>query len=1362
MPDPTRASRSPRHGSRLRALLRRGPAPRPEEPADERPGAAPAPPAPPAAARPVAPPEPETPRAPVADVVATWSRALARTGGRGVLVDDRTAADVLVPPLDLGGAHPSGLAAFWAGRPTRLSSLFRERGSHEGARERVRALRASAQEVADQHGVPACALAVGLVRWSAPAAGRATAAEVHAPALLQRLVLQPRGTGVLDEELDLRPEVRVNPELVDALARRGHGLDAGAVLAPFEDGRGDPHRRALRALGEQLADVPGLELAERTLVGVYPELAGPLAADAEHLAARPDERVGPLVAGLAAVTAGAAVDRPAGPPPAAPGWGDVARWRVLDLDEGQAAAHDALAAGRSLRVLAGPGSGATQLAAQAVASAVGAGRRCLVVAPGTGEAHDVLARLAATGLGDLAGEPAARPGAPQPAGDAGDAGDVGAQEGAGPDAAAARLRAGARALDVPAGDGLDAGVLAGAHALVRLARAPRPPRSAVRLDADGVRATAAEGLGRVVGHAREAARLGAFRPELASSPWAGAALGSGEEARVARRRAEELAGTRLPRLAEHLDALGERTGLRRPATAAEVEQRLRLLVDVRGTLEDFSPGVYERPLGELVRALGQDATWRTRRTAQKVVAEVVRPGARPADLRTSLRRADAERRAWSAAAEDGGRPHVPHGIAEAQRALADVVAELDRLEPVLRGTRAGAGLRDADLSSLTGRLWAMADDDDARGDLPARVDVLVRLGELGLGGLVEDLRDRAAAHHHGGPRGADGRRGVDEDDAAAEAELVVRASALAEAGRRGVLDDLRPASAAAAREQLVAGTAARRRREAADLLATAGAVGAVDAASLLALPAVLGPAAQGAVDLVVLLDAHAAGVPEGALALARGAQVLVVGDPAGPPPSSAVVGAPAPEHPGEGAPTSLLAATAGLLEERSLGRSHRLPRQLGPVVAAVRAEALEPATGEPGAASGGTPSGSASTGVESTGSASPDGDPATGWDDAVPAPPGAWPVVLRRVDGRGRASAEGVVHSLDVEVDAVVETAVGHLREDPERSLAVVAVTRGHARRVADALRAAVAADAALAAAVARSARSDEPLVVTDVGRAQGCVRDVVVLSGAFAPTERGRVPGAFGPLDAAGGAAALADAVAGARRRLVVVTCLAAEDLAPDRLRTPGARALRALLVAVEDADERHRAAHPSADGPGTAPGSGAGGGAAEGPAGPSGVVDAAPPDVAPEDLLPPGDDAARALGAHARLAAPTGADADTGAGTGADDGGADPLVAALVERLGEAGAHVRAAERPGDPDLSVRLRDGRCAAVLPDVRPPGPETGPTAADPVRRVAEAAALRRQGWAVAHVASLGLLVDPAREVADVLAAARRPGAGAPR
>ncbi|WP_299038787.1 hypothetical protein [uncultured Pseudokineococcus sp.] len=1347
MPEPTRASRSPRHRSRLGALLRREPAPDAGAPAVE------VPPAPPADEQPAAPPPeepalPPVPRTPLADVLRGWGEELARAGGRGVLVDDRTASSELVPPLDVGGAHPSGLAAFWAGRPTRLSSLFRERGAHEVARERVRLLRTASTEVTAQHGTPTCALAVGLVRWSGPAVegppGSDPVAdgpvEVHAPALLQRLDLRPRGAGALDEELDLRPEVRVNPALVHLLARRGHEVDVAEVLAPFADGHGDAHRRALRELAAQLAGVPGLQLGERTLVGVYPELAGPLTADVEALlaaAAAPsgsgaEESLGGLVSGLAEVAAGGPVEPSVaeGPGSPEPGWGDVATWRVLDLDEDQRAVHDAVASGRSLRVLAEPGTGATQLVAQVVASAAGAGRRCLVLAPSLGEAADVTARLHEAGLGALV-DPADRS-APRATGadPAAAAPDEAASPADGPEEAVARLRAGARALDVPAGEGLDTGVLATTQALVRLARLPHPPRSPVRLDAAAVSAASAEGLPRVVAGVRRAARLGAFRPELAASPWQGAALGSADEAHVARRRAEELAEVRLPRLADHLAALGERTGLRPPRTVDEVGRRLGLLVDVRGTLEEFTPGVYERPLGELVRALGQDASWRTRRTAQKVVAEVVRPGARPGDLRTSLRRADAERRAWSAAALDGGRPRVPSGIAEVQRALADVVAELDRLEPVLRGTRAGAGLRGADLAALEVRLRDLAEDPDARGDLPRRVDVLVHLASLGLGELVADLRERGLA---GAP--------VDEEGAGREAELVVRASALAEARRRGVLDDLLPGRAAAARAQLVAGVAAQRRRAAADLVA-AQPEPLVRCASLLALPSRLGALGEGArADLVVVLDASAAGVPEAALALARGAQVLVLGDPAGPPPSSAVVGAPAPEHPGTAAPASLWASTAGLLDERALRGLHRLPRQLVPVLAAARAEALDPSDGSGQPASPTAPEGST--------------DPAGGSLRAVPAPPGSWPVVLRRSGGRGRASEDGVVHSLDVEVEAVVETALGHLREDPQRSLAVVAVTRGHARRVADALRAAVAADPELAAVLARTPRAGEPLVVTDVGRAQGVVRDVVVLATAFAPTERGRVPSSFGPLDAAGGAAALADAAAGARRRLVVVTSLEAEGLDPDRLRTPGARALRSLLVAAEAADARG----PSEGGPVT------------------GDVDASPPDVAPEDLLPPGDDAARALGAHALASAlvaqpPAEAAEDGASGDGASGDGAtrdevvedgvvepaddDPLVDALVQRLRAAGAQVRRGSEPGDPDLSVRLADGRSVAVLPDVRPPGPEVGTSAADPVLRAQEAAALRRQGWAVAHVPSLGLLVDPAGEAARVIAAARRP------
>ncbi|MEJ5946199.1 hypothetical protein WDZ17_12945, partial [Pseudokineococcus basanitobsidens] len=894
-------------------------------------------------------------------------------------------------------------------------------------------------------------------------------------------------------------------------------------------------------------------------------------------------------------------------------------------------------------------------------------------------------------------------------------------------------RAGARALDVPAGGGLDAGVLTTAHALARLAQGPRPPRTPVRLDGAATAAVAAEGSAAVTEAVRRAAGLGAFRPELADGPWEGAALGAAAEVRDARDRAGRLADDLLPRLAGALDDLGGQTGLRRPRTAVEVERRLGLLEDVRGTLEDFLPGAYERPLGELARSLGQDAAWRTRRTAQKVVAEVVRPGQRPADLRTALRRADAERRAWAAEAEDGGRPRVPAGISAARRALAAVTAELDRLEPVLRPTREGGRLREVDLADLRRRLHLLAEDPDAGGDLPARVDVLVHLRALGLGDLLADLRER----------------GVDAAAATAELELCVRASALEEARRRGLLDELLPGRADALRAEHDAAVARERAAAAAEVVAgarsAAGGRPLVRLASLLALPQRVAPLGRpgtggaadddGGADLVVLLDASTAAVPQAALALARGAQVLLVGDPCGVPPAEGVVGAPAPEHPGAAAPLDAWTATTGVLDEHVLRRRHRLPRQLEPVVRAVRAEVADPVDGAEGDR--------AEAAADAPGDGPPTRAPAT--LRAAPAPPGSRPVVLRHVTGRGRPAPEGVVHSLDVEVAETVAVVLDRLRRDPESSLGVVALTRGHARRVADALREAVAADPALAAAMARASRGGEPLVVTDVARAAGCVRDVLVLTTAFAPTERGRVLSSFGPLDAAGGAAALAVATAGARRRLVVVTCLSSPALPEDRLRTPGARALRALLASVEAAvrdddaaaaeDVDGGAAHPE-DGPVDAE-----------------TVDAAPPGVADLDLLPPGDDAARALSAHA--SAVPAADAPAGG----VDAGADPLVGALVERLRAGGALVRRAECPGDPDLTVVRPDGAAAAVLPDVRPAGAESGPSAADPVLRAREAARLRDRGWAVVHVSSTGLLVDPAGETARVLAAAR-PAEGA--
>ncbi len=68
--------------------------------------------------------------------------------------------------VDLTAAHPSGVAQLFAGRPTRLSNLFREGGSLPAARRRARAVVVRAAEHAQRYGVAPTYLAIGVATWT--------------------------------------------------------------------------------------------------------------------------------------------------------------------------------------------------------------------------------------------------------------------------------------------------------------------------------------------------------------------------------------------------------------------------------------------------------------------------------------------------------------------------------------------------------------------------------------------------------------------------------------------------------------------------------------------------------------------------------------------------------------------------------------------------------------------------------------------------------------------------------------------------------------------------------------------------------------------------------------------------------------------------------------------------------------------------------------------------------------------------------------------------------------------------------------------------------------------------------------------
>ena len=94
--------------------------------------------------------------------LSSWRSQLVDLGGVASL-DDITLLDGVV---DLTAAHPSGLAQLYAGRPTHLSSIVRERSALGEARQSLREVSARTDVLARQFGVAPVYLAIGVATWN--------------------------------------------------------------------------------------------------------------------------------------------------------------------------------------------------------------------------------------------------------------------------------------------------------------------------------------------------------------------------------------------------------------------------------------------------------------------------------------------------------------------------------------------------------------------------------------------------------------------------------------------------------------------------------------------------------------------------------------------------------------------------------------------------------------------------------------------------------------------------------------------------------------------------------------------------------------------------------------------------------------------------------------------------------------------------------------------------------------------------------------------------------------------------------------------------------------------------------------------
>ncbi|MBD5786589.1 hypothetical protein IF650_10385 [Cellulosimicrobium terreum] len=1264
--------------------------------------------------RPVLVPQPTTTEL-VEKAVTGWRTALVELAGGSTLADVSLLGDAVV---DLTAAHPSGIAQLFAGRPTRLSNLFREGGSLPAARRRARAVVVRAAEHAQRYGVAPTYLAIGVATWTRstpepvdgddvaalvrvagrpslatleavpaivpgtaepgteapqPAAGEDTSADadepvtepaprtVHAPVLLRPLTVVPIGDGETDYELTLEPTAEINPLLARTLRSHGALLDPAAVARSTFTGAGfDPGDATARiaALGGAVLD--GFELAHRVLVGSFVHPGQILVDDLDELA--PGLERHEVVAALAGDERSAAALGRELPRPRVGDADPVHERGVGDLHPAERHVVDVLATGSHLFVDAPAGSDVTGTLAAVVAEAAASGRHVLYV-PGHRRAADaLLARLAELGLDGLALDVAPTSSWRTDVSHRLLAAMATEPEDVDHDALArtrdallgsrARLAGYIEALHlvrepwgVSAYDAL--------QALARLMAERPAPDTRVRLAPDVV-LRVAPSRGHLGMQLREAADLGAFTARAASTPWSGADLTTVDQAKDALVRIERLRRHTLPQLRAQTEEVAQSTGLEPATTLRQWGDHLTMLGGMRGTLDVFRPLIFERTAQDMVEATatkqwrtehGVEMGWFARRRLCRQARDMVRPGVRVDDLHAALVQVQAQRAVWQAQCPRGGWPTLPEGLAAIEDTFEAVRIDADELEPVVAGSAAGGGLLELPLPDLAARLDTFAEDSASLESLPARTQLLRSLDAVGLGELVRDLATRR----------------VETDLVAAELELAwwssvfeqVLAQDQALAGQDGAgLDalarrfrefDREHVAAlsvpvrAAVREHLA--TALREHRDEAEGLFTELLEGRLVSLRetteqhpevlrrlrpvLVATPTLvphLLPATR-TVDVVVLDAVEHAPVELVLSALARGRQVVVVGDPRA---SSADTVRELAD----------LLPTVRLLADGS---------RRDPFVTSFLAE--------------------------------------HGYEGVLrpsPLPRAEELVQLDVVDGAGMPDPlSGAVESTQVEVDRVVEVAIEHALTRPDESLAVVTVTPRHADRVRDALLVEVRQNPALAGYF--SAGRPEPVVVADVSGVAGLVRDTIVLSVGFGRTPHGRVLHRFGVLNTPGSDAMLIDAVGAARRRLHVISCFTASDLDPERLRGAGAK----LLAEVLDLAEQR-----------------------------SGTAD------------------------------------QVTLGNGVDMGGSpDRLVLDLAERLWRAGLVVETDYGIGDgdrvplvvghPDLPGEL----LVAVLTDDASYVAERSVRVRD--RQVAER--LERLGWTVAQVWSAAAFLDPAKE-----------------
>ncbi len=1082
-------------------------------------------------------------------VWAQWRAELAALGGASPLLHFY---DSPRTRIELSTTHPGGLAQFITGKTTLLSNLIRDDVALRAAKVAASAVAAKGLELSTARGIDAIHLGIGIAEW------RSGGIDFRSPVLLRPLAIRRHGR---DFEVKLRGSAYLNPAFAHALDEQfGLRLDAEAFVAlADEDGTFKPNAviDRLRGLTSHLEH---FVVSPRLVVSSFGDFAPALVADAHDLA---HPVLDALAGNASARTTIEESYAPVAPVPAderSPQTDGL----LLDADAEQENVIAQIAAGNSLVVRTLPGTGGTQTIVNAIGTLVAQNKRVLVVSPRRASLHSIADRLGDIGLPGLAVSPrtlrrdiirsiSRSEKAKQPK-----VGEV--------DDALLRLRKvlldyrGALSRRDAA---LGVSVLDCVTELSRLALMPDAPATTARLPRAVVERLATD-RSRAAEVMVAAAKLGEFKYGPGDSPWYGAQFANGDEAMRAHEYAKRLAGEDLPSLLEGANELIAGTHMRPFQNINELGVYLRLLIDLRDTLDRFLPMVFDRPISELIAATAPrkdfpDMSGGNRRRLKKLAGEYVRPGVRVGDLHGSLVRIQQQRVMWHRFVAEGATPQVPVGIGEVQAAYSQVAQALGALDEPLGLFEREAQLGNIPIPALVAKISGLAAESDVLHNLQERTALMANLRELQLDPLIEDLA----------------RRHVPEAQVAVELELSWWKSALEallESDRAllgantSVLDRLEAdfklvdEAHAAGSSQLLCWQLAENwkiglvdwpdeanllkrvlQREtvtAFDLQTTAPHLSRTVAPVWLASPYDVHEIVDTMpFDTLVLVDAGAMSLAESVGSIRRARQLVAFGDPVTQTPAAFKIAVADPSivhavaddadhgiHAG-----SALARLGSLLPTLTLTRSYRpggedLAELVNRRFYGGKIQSLPWAGSFLG-------HGSLALDYVADGHGMPDPD-------------------------------SGAVESPDAEVERVVDLVLDHATRKPHESLMVITASPKHAVRVMQA----VLDEAANRPELADFVIGDrpEPFAVSTIDQAVAQSRDRVIFSIGYGRTPHGRVLSDFGALGEPGGERLLAVAMTRARRSMVIVSSFQSEDLDDGRMQH-GAVALAEILDEVD-----------------------------------------------------------------------------------------------------------------------------------------------------------------------------------------------------